>query len=130
MVELDPLRRRESWIAHTAATHSLAFHPDGWTLATGGAGGAVKIWQLPDLQLRQFRMDKQALAVQAVAYSPDGSRLAALSARPVILAMWQRGQSRKGVRLPLSADWGLALCFAAAHDRLAAGLERQVAVWD
>jgi WD40 repeat protein len=128
--ELDPLRRRESWLAHDVITHSLAFHPGGQFLTTGGVGGTVKTWQLPGLEFREDRIDTRVWAVKAVAYSPDGSALAALSARPVFLSLWPLKAPRKAVRLSLAAEWGRALCFSPDGHRLFAGLEGQVAVWE
>jgi len=50
---MDPLRAgdprqvgRTIQHGHTAQIHSLAFRPDGKTLATASADGTVRLWRL------------------------------------------------------------------------------------
>src|SRR5712692_3228085 len=54
---------------------SVAFSPDGKTLAAGSWDGAVRLWEVASgKELRQF--DKQQAPVRSVAFSPDGKMLA------------------------------------------------------
>ncbi len=53
----------------------LAFSPDGRTLASGGAGGAVKLWDVTTGRNLAVRPGHTAL-VSAVAFSRDGRTLA------------------------------------------------------
>jgi WD40 repeat protein len=54
---------------------SVAFSPDGKTLAAGSWDGVVRLWEVASgKELRQF--DKQHGPVRSVAFSPDGKMLA------------------------------------------------------
>lgn len=53
---------------------ALAFSPDGKLLASGGAAGELKLWNIPEgTEARSFTAEA---GVVSVAFSPDGKRLA------------------------------------------------------
>jgi hypothetical protein len=59
----------------TSSVYSVAFSPDGKTLAAGGNDGSVRLW---DVATRQPRRPVTATgSVYSVAFSPDGKTLAA-----------------------------------------------------
>ncbi len=65
-----------AWEAHTGAAYSLAFHPRGITLLSGGEDSAVRLWDMRTAQaLRAF--EGHQAPVHAVAYSLDGRLVAA-----------------------------------------------------
>lgn len=88
VIVLAILLAGEFWPAHTALSQedqrpirSIAWKPDGTEFATGHTGGKVTIW---DAATRQPRLTfdvapghTQALVVFSLAWSPDGSTLAA-----------------------------------------------------
>ena len=55
---------------------SIAFDPDGVTLATGWGDGVVRFWNIADREWRA-QWSTQARGVSRLAYSPDGKTLAA-----------------------------------------------------
>jgi WD40 repeat protein len=76
---------RRGWTAPTLSEHegsiwSLAFSPDGKTLASASINGEVMIWNVPARKLRGV-LSRQLGAVLSVAFAPDGPTLAAASAR-------------------------------------------------
>ncbi len=65
---------RPDW--HMGALYSLAVSPDGKTMATGAERGEVKFWD-PETGKVKATADLKSGEIRSVAYSPDGSVLAA-----------------------------------------------------
>ena len=61
---------------HTGPVWSVAFAPDGRTLAAGDGGGAVRFWDVAAGRERQ-RFAWDVGPVQALAFAPDGLTCAA-----------------------------------------------------
>src|SRR5262249_273529 len=76
-------------LGHPAPVGALRFAPDGRTLASGCAGGLVKLWDLADGQVRErpggMRMHKGP--VRCLAFSPDVSLLPS-AAFPDGVTLW------------------------------------------
>lgn len=74
-----PAHRRVRYTlrGHTSAVNAVAFSPDGLLLATGGADGAVQLWEVRSGLLR-MTLAKLPAPVTAISFSPDG-RLVATS---------------------------------------------------
>jgi WD40 repeat protein len=56
--------------------HSVAFSPDGKTLASGDLSGEVKLWSVATLQ-EVGSLDGQGGKIHCLGFSPDGQTLAA-----------------------------------------------------
>jgi WD40 repeat protein len=75
---------------HAGSVCALAFGPDGRVLASGGAEGAVMLWDVPQARLLAT-LEWHLGPVRGVAFSPDGERLASASADGAVrLWDWRR----------------------------------------
>jgi len=76
---------------HTEPVWSVAFSPDGHTLASGSHDKTVRIWDAVRSQVARL-LEKHPGGVNSVAFSPDGRLLASASLDTVVL--WDLAQGR------------------------------------
>jgi WD40 repeat protein len=62
-------------MGHTNNVTSVAFSPDGKTVASGSSDGTARLWRVSDGALLDT-FEGHADGVQSVAFSPDGRTLA------------------------------------------------------
>jgi WD40 repeat protein len=68
-------QQETQFIKTDAAVSSLAFSPDGKTLASGAENGTIWLWSLPDGSLLHI-LKEHTKKVNSLAFSPDGQILA------------------------------------------------------
>jgi WD40 repeat protein len=113
--------------AHRDFVHSLAFSPDGRTIASGGYR-TVKLWQRPATnRLREIAV---GAAVTTVAVSPNGQTLATAGADNAI-KLWNLADGAAGKVLAGHAAAIHSLAFSADGTKLASASEdKTIRVWN
>jgi len=63
-----------SWVAHAGPTNSIAFHPDGFYLASAGDDGKIRFWELPEPRVFA-ELAGHSKGVQSIRFACDGTTL-------------------------------------------------------
>ncbi len=119
--------------AHLDVIQNLAWSPDGKTIATAGFR-RVRLWETGPLRRRQDWTNGLVGRVTALAFSPDGTRLAVgdgEAGRSGYVRVFATDSGERIASWRAHADSVLGLQFSADGQRLVtAGGDRQVRVWD
>ena len=73
--DVDTGQEKPSLTGHTSWVRSVAFSPDGQTLASGSRDDTVKLWDV-DTGQEKASLTGHTSSVYSVAFSPDGQTLA------------------------------------------------------
>jgi hypothetical protein len=107
---------------------SLAFAPDGATLASTGVGNAVLLWNLGNGRRRV--LEGHTKRVASLAYFPDGKSLASASDDHTV-RVWDVMSGRQMLNLEKHQKPVTALALSSDARFLASsGLDREVIVWE
>ena len=115
---------------HSAPIFSVAFGPDGRTLASGSDDGTVRLWDTRTNKQLGDPLTGHDGTVYGVAFSPDGRRLATSGADHTV-RLWDVAGRREVARL----EGHTGLVFSAVFSRdgrtlVSASQDRSVLVWD
>jgi WD40 repeat protein len=118
---------------HRGEVRSLAYAPDGRTLATAGADGSVKLWDasgyggsIGDLQA----VIKSSLrTVDSVALAPDGRTLATGGTDKTVM-LWDTATGQRQATLLGHADSIRLLAFSPDGEFLASSAGSEVKLWE
>ena len=109
---------------------SLAYSPDGRTLATGGSNGNVKLW---DAASGLERATFQQSGITCLAFSPDGETLAVggWGNQDATVKLWDLATGSELAPLPGDLPSLRSVTFSHDGKTLAAGTEAgSVFLWD
>ena len=113
---------------HAAPVNSVAWSPDGKTLASGSADKTVKLWEGSSGKLLATLLD--AGPVFSVAWSPDGKMVASGSWHKTV-KLWEASSGKLLVTLAGHADRVFSVAFSPDGKTVASGsADKTVKLWE
>jgi WD40 repeat protein len=113
---------------HRDWIRSVAFSPDGKSIASGGDDGAIRLWSA-ETGDRIFRFAAHEDWIRSVIYSPDGS-LVASGGKDGLVTIWEIDTLQQLCQLGPFEGGVSRLCFHHEGAWLAVGYTHQVSLFD
>jgi WD40 repeat protein len=114
-------------LRHAGAVLALACSPDGKTVASAGAGGVIRLWDLADgREVRHFvgHTDK----VTSLAFSPDGLEVASAD-NDGFLRLWNVATAKEKSSIHHSSPADKGLAWSPDGQLLLTGFGKEVWLW-
>ncbi|MEG4213616.1 serine/threonine-protein kinase [Microcoleus sp. S13_B4] len=116
-------------VGHSNAVTSVAFSPDGATLASGSEDKTIEMWKL-DTGKRWYTLTGHSDWVTCVAFSPDGASLAS-GGRDKMIHIWDLNKGKWWYALAGHSDRVSAVAFSRDGQVLASGSrDKTVQLWN
>lgn len=116
-------------VGHSQAVTSIAFSPDGATLASGSEDKTIEMWKL-DAGKRWYTLTGHSDWVTCVAFSPDGATLAS-GGRDKTIQIWDLNKGKWWYALRGHEDRVYAVAFSPDGQVLASGSrDKTVQLWN
>lgn len=116
-------------VGHSNAVTSVAFSPDGATLASGSEDKTIEMWKL-DAGKRWYTLTGHSDWVTCVAFSPDGATLAS-GGRDKMIHIWDLNKGKRWYTLTGHSDRVSAVAFSRDGQVLASGSrDKTVQLWN
>jgi WD40 repeat protein len=116
-------------VGHSSAVTSVAFSPDGATLASGSEDKTIEIWKL-DVGKRWYTLTGHSDWVTCVAFSPNGATLAS-GGRDKMIHIWDLNKGKWWYALTGHSDRVSAVAFSSNGEVLASSSrDKTVQLWN
>ena len=116
--------------AHSSEIFSVAWSPDGNTLATASGDGTVGLWDAANENKLQLRFRGHEKHPISLAFSPDGSTLASFGVERSI-KLWDVATGTRKLSIPTKCVGIRSLSFTPDGKVLAGGgVDRRLNLWD
>ncbi|MEG4485601.1 serine/threonine-protein kinase [Microcoleus sp. D2_18a_B4] len=116
-------------VGHSNAVTSVAFSPDGATLASGSEDKTIEMWKL-ETGRRWYTLTGHSDWVTCVAFSPDGATLAS-GGRDKMIHIWDLNKGKWWYALAGHSDRVSAVAFSRDGQVLASGSrDKTVQLWN
>ncbi|WP_084763412.1 NACHT and WD repeat domain-containing protein, partial [[Scytonema hofmanni] UTEX B 1581] len=123
------VKERNRLQGHSELVISVAFSPDGKTLASGSADKTIKLWDVATGKISQT-LTGHSKWVNSVAFSPDGKTLASGSADKTI-KLWDVATGKLSQTLTGHSDGVYSVAFSPDGKTLASGSgDKTIKLWD
>jgi serine/threonine protein kinase len=121
---------KQTLTGHTQIVESVAFSPDGKTLASGSGDGTIKLWDAQTGGLKQTLTEQSAGKVYSIVFSPDGMRLAS-GGSDKTLKLWDTQTGSLQHIWTGHIESILSVAFSPTGKTLASGsFDKTIKIWD
>jgi WD40 repeat protein len=121
---------RDTLKGHMAFVSSVAYSPDGKTLASGSADTTIKLWDVATGKEQATLKGHTDNTVTSVAYSPDGKTLASGSWETTI-KLWDVATGKEQATLKGHTHYVYSVAYSPDGKTLASGsYDETIKLWD